>query len=103
GSVLKWVTDRHAAPPVDVFATGPKVIELAARQADYITFAFGADVQRLEWAMGIAKAEMARIGRDPASVSFGAHIPCFPHRDLETSRRLAEGYTTAQARFGVMT
>lgn len=103
GSLIKWITADHAVPPLDVFATGPKVIELAARKADYITFAFGADARRLEWAIGVAKAEMERIGRDPASVSFGAHIPCFPHHDREVSRKLAEGYITAQARFGVMT
>lgn len=103
GSLIKWVTDDHVAPPIDIFATGPKVIQVAARQGDYITFAFGADAKRLEWAMGVAKEEMERIGRDPATVSFGAHIPCFPHRDTAISRKLAEGYITAQARFGVMT
>ena len=102
GSLLKWVTKDHARPPVDVFGSGPKVIEVAARQGDYITFALGADVRRLEWAMDIAKRELVRVGRDPASISFGAHIPAFPHHDPVIARRLGEGYITAQARFGVM-
>lgn len=103
GSLLKWVTEAHSRPPIDVFASGPKVIEIAARRGDYITFALGADVARLKWAIDIAKAELQRIGRDPADVSFGAHIPTYPHRDVQVSRKLAEGYITAQARFGVMT
>ena len=102
GSKLKWVTAKHSRPPVDVFCTGPKVIGVAARQADYISFALGADVGRLKWAIGIAKEELERAGRDPASVVFGAHIPAYPHEDIEVSRALAEGYVTAQARFGVM-
>ncbi len=103
GSLLKWVTEDHARPPIDVFASGPKVIEMAARRGDQITFALGADVSRLKWAIDLAKAELKRIGQDPKDVSFGAHIPTYPHRDPQISRKLAEGYITAQARFGVMT
>lgn len=102
GSVLKWVKPSHSRPPLEVFATGPKVIGIAARHADYITFALGADVARLTWAMGVAKEELARAGRDPATVSFGAHIPTFPHPDVAVSRALGEGYIAAQARFAVM-
>ncbi len=103
GSLIKWITDKHTQPPIEVFATGPKVIQLAARQADYITFALGAEVDRLAWAVGVAREELARIGRDPAEVRFGAHIPTFPHHDPVVARKLSEGYITAQARFGVMT
>ena len=102
-SRLRWVAGAQSQPPIEVFATGPKVIEVAARQADYITFALGADVRRLEWAMGVAKAELDRIGRDPAEVAFGAHIPTYPHHDQAIARQLAEGYVAAQVRFGVMT
>lgn len=102
GSKLKWVTPEHKRPPLEVFATGPKVIAIGARQADYLTFALGADVERLRWAVGVAREEMERIGRDPAELKFGAHIPVFPHSDVGTSRALGEGYIAAQARFGVM-
>ena len=36
--------------PIDVAASGPKVIEIAARHADAITFAVGVDPYRLGWA-----------------------------------------------------
>ncbi|ATE65080.1 LLM class flavin-dependent oxidoreductase [Rhizorhabdus dicambivorans] len=103
GSLIKWIKPSHRRPPVEVICTGPKVIQIAARQADHITFALGADVERLAWAVGVAKEELARIGRDPADIIFGAHIPTFPHHDQAVARKLAEGYVTAQARFGVMT
>lgn len=102
GSVLKWVKPSHSKPPLEVFCTGPKVIGIAARHADYITFALGADVDRLKWAIGVAKEELERAGRDPSSVTFGAHIPTFPHADVAVSRTLGEGYIAAQARFSVM-
>lgn len=101
-SVFRWLTSDHLRPPVEVFCTGPKVIGIAARHADHITFALGADIERLRWAIGLAREELERAGRDPASVSFGAHIPTFPHPDVTVSRLLGEGYIAAQARFSVM-
>lgn len=103
GSLLKWLGPNHKRPPLEVVCTGPKVIQIAARQADHITFALGADAARLAWAMAVAKEELDRIGRDPATISFGAHIPTYPHSNPSVARALAEGYVTAQARFGVMT
>lgn len=99
---LKWVTEENVPPPVEVFCTGPKVIGIAARQADYITLCLGADIDRLRWAMGIAREELEKAGRDPAAISFGAHIPTFLHEDIAVSRSLGEGYIAANARFGVM-
>ncbi len=101
-SAFQWLTPGHSRPPLEVFCTGPKVIGIAARHADHITFALGADAERLKWAIGIAREELVRAGRDPASVSFGAHVPTFPHPDVAVSRKLGEGYIAAQARFSVM-
>jgi len=35
--------------PVDVAATGPRVVQIAVRLADQITFAAGADPTRVRW------------------------------------------------------
>jgi len=46
-SRVGWIANLKLAPvPVDVAATGPKVIELSARVADRITFAVGANPER---------------------------------------------------------
>jgi 5,10-methylenetetrahydromethanopterin reductase len=85
-----------------VLATGPKVIRIAARTAERITFSVGADPDRLRWAIETAKAEMERIGRDPAEVSFGAMAVMMTHRDIEVSRRLASRSVASMARFAIM-
>ena len=64
-----------AKPPVDVSATGPKMIDLAARHADSITFAVGANVDRLRDCIKLARDARAAAGRDPGSLSIGCHIP----------------------------
>src|ERR1700758_4521459 len=49
-SVLRWLNPSLPKVPVDVAATGPKVIRLAAVLADRLTFAVGAESQLLELA-----------------------------------------------------
>ena len=47
-SRLRWL-DSSSQPkvPVDVTGTGPKVLAIAARHADWVSFAMGVDVKRL--------------------------------------------------------
>ena len=61
-SRLRWLRDGDPKVPIDVAASGPKVIEIAARHADAITFAVGVDPYRLGWAVEHARAG-ARVGR----------------------------------------
>lgn len=55
-SRLEWLP-QVAVPtvPIEVAATGPRVIEVAARQADRICFAVGADPQHLAAALARAR------------------------------------------------
>lgn len=101
-SKLEWLPKNLAKTPLEVSCTGPKVIGVAARHAEYISFAVGADVERLKWGIGVAKAEMARAGRDPAQVRFGAYLPMFPHPDIEVSRKMAQGIVASHSRFAVI-
>src|SRR4051812_26122651 len=49
-SRLRWLDRaRQPAVPVDIAASGPKVIAFAARTVERITFAVGADPDRLAW------------------------------------------------------
>jgi len=101
-SQMSWMPADYVRPELEVAASGPKVIAIAARHADRISFALGADVSRLTWAIGVAREELERVGRDPASVSFGAYIPCFPHHDAVLARQWAGGLVASMSRFSAM-
>lgn len=101
-SPLKWLSEDYTPPEIEVAATGPKVIALAARHADRIGFALGANVERLKWAIATAREELERLGRDPAQLKFGAYIPCYPHTDHELARDLSQGLVASMSRFSVM-
>ena len=102
-SRVRWLADLRLPPvPVDVAATGPRVIELAARLADRITFAVGASPERVRW--GIAKARAARkaAGLDPDALAFGAYVNVAPHPDVKVARELVRGGVGTMAHFSGM-
>jgi 5,10-methylenetetrahydromethanopterin reductase len=102
-SRLRWLESAGLPPvPIDVAATGPRVIEAAARIADRITFAVGASPERLRW--GIAKARAARraAGLDVESLEFGAYANVAPHPDVAVARELVRGGVGTFAHFSGM-
>jgi 5,10-methylenetetrahydromethanopterin reductase len=101
-SRLHWLPPDLAKVPVDVAATGPKVIAAAARHADRVTFALGADAERVGW--GVARVEEARrnAGLEPDAVSLGAYVNVVCHPDPDTALALASGGMSTFARFNVM-
>jgi 5,10-methylenetetrahydromethanopterin reductase len=102
-SRLRWLAfARHGKVPVDVAATGPKVIALAARHAERITFASGADPARVEWAIGVARDAAADAGRPVDSLAFGAYVPVFVDDDRERARSMIRGGVASYARFSAM-
>jgi 5,10-methylenetetrahydromethanopterin reductase len=80
-SRLHWLSPNLAKVPVDVAATGPKTIAIAARHAERITFAVGADPERLRWAIETAHAARREAGLAPASLSLGAWLNVVVHDD----------------------
>ncbi len=101
-SRLHWLRTSDGKVPLDVAATGPKVIAAAARHADSITFAVGADVERLKWAIDTARAARTAAGLDPETLAFGAYLNVVAHPDSGAALRLAEGGVASFARFSVM-
>ena len=102
-SRIRWLDRaRQAKVPLDVAASGPKVIDLAARTADIVTFAVGADPERLAWALDLAHKAAADAGRDPGSLAFGAYLNIGCHPDLDTARSLIAGGVAAFAHFSAM-
>ena len=102
-SRLRWLADLKLPPvPVDVAATGPRVIELAACIADRVTFALGASPERLRWGIEKARAARRAVGLDPDALQFGAYANVAPHPDVAVARELVRGGVGTFAHFSGM-
>jgi 5,10-methylenetetrahydromethanopterin reductase len=99
-SQLEW--HRHVqAPkvPVVVAATGRRVIAAAARQADGVCLAVGADPAHVGAMLAHARAAATAAGREPGSVRFGAFVNCVVHDDVAVARDAVRGSAASFARF----
>jgi 5,10-methylenetetrahydromethanopterin reductase len=101
-SRIDWIASGGAKVPVEVAASGPRVIAIAARHADRIMFALGADEERIAWGIDLARRTRVEYGLDPDGVTFGAYVNCGCHADLTAARNLVRGGLTTFARFSVM-
>ena len=100
-SRIAWIASG-AKVPVEVAASGPKVIALSALHAERVMFTLGADVERLAWGIALAKKTRQDAGLDPEAIAFGAYVNMGCHSDLEAARSLVRGGLTTFARFSVM-
>ena len=100
-SRIPYIAAIQPKVPVDVAATGPRVIAAAARHADRISLNVGADVERTKWGM-----EVARQARDEAGLSgdlpFTAYLPLVVHDDPEEAMSIGAGQVSLFARFSNM-
>ena len=94
-SALHWLPRRLPKVPVEVAATGPRTIAVAAHHADRVLLALGADVERVRWGVEQARAT------NP-TVAVGAFVNVVTHPDLDTARTLIAGGAATFARFSVM-
>ena len=94
-SRIHWLRPEQAKVPVEVAATGPKVLALAGRHADRVMVAVGAEPERVAWAI-----ETARASGD--GVAIGAYVNAVAHPDADVARRLASGGMSTFARFSIM-
>ena len=100
-SSIKWPAGIDKVP-VEVAATGEKVIGMAARYSDRIMFALGADTERLKWGINTAIEAASKAGKGPVSLKFGAYINIVCHHNLDVVRDLGRAGTSLFARFSVM-
>lgn len=100
-SRIAWIADVPRVP-LEVAATGPRVIGIAARHADRVMFSLGADADRLAWGIEVAHQARRDAGLDPDGVSFGAYLSCATHPSVEVAREMVRGGVTTHARFSVM-
>lgn len=101
-SRIGWIAEGAAKVPVEVAASGQRVISIAARHADRVMFALGADKERIAWGIAVARDARNDAGLDPNGISFGAYITCGCHTDFTTAQNLIRGSLTTHARFSVM-
>lgn len=96
--------DRCHEPkvPLDIAVSGPRMIEFAARVAERVTLAVGADPDRVAWAVELARHAATDAGRDPADISFGAYVVVGCHPELDAARSLISGAVAAFAHFSSM-
>ncbi len=99
----EWIA-RGQMPkvPLDVAATGPRVVEMASRVAESITFGVGADPERIGWAVGYARQCRKQAGLDPSTLKLGAFINLVAHPDAERARAMARGTIAIFAHFSGM-
>lgn len=99
-SRLRWVSGVDVPKvPVDVGATGPKVIGIGARLADRVSFSMGADPDRIAW--GIEQARQA-VGPDGKMPSLGAYLNVCVHDDVARAAELVRAGVGIFAHFTSM-
>lgn len=101
-SSLPWVNTDRPKVPVEVAATGPRIIGIAAVHAERVMFALGADPERIAWGMDVARQARRDASLDPDGVAFGAYVQCVCNPDLAAARDLIKGAVSLFARFSVM-
>jgi 5,10-methylenetetrahydromethanopterin reductase len=102
GSKLQWLPGDVPKVPMDVYATGPKIMAIGARHAEQLTFAVGAHPARIRWAMDLAKQVRREAGLDPNGISYGAMVGMGLDDDLDRARKRIAGVVAVSTRFSVM-
>lgn len=102
-SRIRWLAaNRSPKVPLDVAVSGPRMITFAAGLAESVTFALGADVDRLQWGIDLARTAAAEAGRDPSELRFGAYLNVGCHPDRDVARSMVRGSVAAFAHFSSM-
>jgi 5,10-methylenetetrahydromethanopterin reductase len=101
-SALEWLDPALPKVPVEVGATGPKVISVGACLGDRLALLVGADRERLRWAVEIARAARREADLAPDGLPLTVYVPIFPHPDRETARRFVSGAAASFAFTGVL-
>ena len=99
-SRLHWIDSAtFTPPPVELAATGPKTIALAATSSDRLMLTLGADTRRIDAAITLARRARVTAGLDPTDLHVGAYvnIACTP--DPSEARDLVRGSAAIFAHF----
>jgi 5,10-methylenetetrahydromethanopterin reductase len=102
-SRIGWISQTGmAVVPVEIAATGPRTIALAATLADRVMFTVGAAPARLACAIDRARQARAAAGLDPQGLRAGAYLNIACHPDVATACGLVRGSAAIFAHFSSM-
>jgi 5,10-methylenetetrahydromethanopterin reductase len=101
-SRLSWRQPGERTVPVDVVATGPRMIALGAQRSTRVTLAVGADLDRLRWAREVARQGRLEAGLDPDDLSLGVALSVVALDDVAAARARCAPSVASQARFSTM-
>jgi 5,10-methylenetetrahydromethanopterin reductase len=102
-SRLRWLDRaRFGKVPLDIAASGPKMIAFAGRIAERITLAVGAETDRVAWAIDLARKAAADAGRAPEELEIGSFVNVGCHPDIDAARALIGGGVAAFTHFSAM-
>jgi 5,10-methylenetetrahydromethanopterin reductase len=101
-SRLMWLPPEHSPVPIDVYATGPRVLGIAGRSADGVVLGVGSDVNRIRWAMGEAGGAAEAVGRAATSLPFATVSLIGVSNSMAQARQLVSNVVALSARFTAM-
>lgn len=99
---LKWLPEGLPKVELDVAATGPKVIVMAAPVAERVTFSVGASPERIDWALDLAGQARAAKGLAAQGCSYGAQVVVVCNPDQDAALEWATSMCQPLARFQVI-
>lgn len=95
---LEWADNLNwPYLPIQMAASGPKAIALAARRADRICLGIGINPDRIRWALEIIDEEIAKHGRDRESMRIGVFVPIAITEDRAKGRAAVRTLVSAWA------
>tara|TARA_Y100001970_G_scaffold162039_1_gene198086 strand:- start:135 stop:1151 length:1017 start_codon:yes stop_codon:yes gene_type:complete len=89
-SQLRWLVDSKLPKvPLDVAATGPKIIAIGAELGERVSFSLGADFERIKWGVGQVQALLNK-NKDNQKLppSLGVYLNICIHNDVDRAAEL---------------
>ena len=99
-SRIIWLPhEGESKVPVDVFGSGPHVIDLGARLGDKLTVTVGAEPERVGWAIRSARESRVAAGLNPETIDIGAFVVVGAGTDQRSLEELVRGNASISAHF----
>ena len=89
-SQLRWLVDSKLPKvPLDVAATGPKIIAIGAELGERVSFSLGADFERIKWGVGQVQALLNKNkDNQKQPPSLGVYLNICIHNDVDRAAEL---------------
>ncbi|MGE3620400.1 MAG: LLM class flavin-dependent oxidoreductase [Acidimicrobiia bacterium] len=104
-SSLRWWAGEATAVPVNVVASGPRMVEVAVALGDHVTLAMGVDAERVAWGVGLvrsAERQREEARRPEVERRVGTYACIFVHDDRSVARERIRPSVPTFVRFASM-